>query len=396
MYVYLKGLFMKIKKNIILMYAICFLQGMVFYSSVATMYRQAVGVTIFQIAIIESVSLFLSFLLELPWGIVADWIGYKNTLILCNVLFLISKIVFWLANGFAMFLLERILLSIVIAGLSGVDESLLYLSCKEDYFQKAIGWYTSLGTAGMLLASGLFAAFFASDYRFAALCTVIVYGIAALLTLFLQEVKEESTDSNPKLATQEFFSLLKSTLRNRSLLFFLIGTALFFECRQTIGVFLNQLQYVRCGMSNQLIGIAYILTTIAGFISVISANYTKRLGRRKGGFLLFLVGGISCLVLILTRNRFLSIGAILLLVMSASLLGPLVSTIENELITHDNRATALSINAVLTDTIAIGTNLCFGKASDCNLSLAFGMGVAFSLIGGVLFLYGTRNFKKSA
>ena len=54
------------------MYAIAFLQGMVFYGPVATLYRQAQGVSVFQITVIESISLILCILLEVVWGVVAD------------------------------------------------------------------------------------------------------------------------------------------------------------------------------------------------------------------------------------------------------------------------------------------------------------------------------------
>lgn len=121
------------------MYAIALLQGMVFYGPVATLYRQAQGVSAFQITLIESISLILCLALEIPWGIVADKIGYKRTMVFCCGLYFISKIVFWQASGFGWFLLERVLLSIVIAGLSGVDSSILYLSCDEGKSQKVFG-----------------------------------------------------------------------------------------------------------------------------------------------------------------------------------------------------------------------------------------------------------------
>lgn len=78
-----KDKIMNIKKNIYLMYAIALLQGMVFYGSIATLYRQASGITIFQITLIESISYILCILFEIPWGIVADKIGYKKTMIFC-------------------------------------------------------------------------------------------------------------------------------------------------------------------------------------------------------------------------------------------------------------------------------------------------------------------------
>ncbi|MDE7113205.1 MAG: MFS transporter [Acetatifactor sp.] len=94
---------MKRKRNIYIMYAIALLQGMVFYGPIATLYRQAQGVSVLQITIIESISLALCLLLEFPWGVLADKIGYRKTMIICNLLYFISKIVFWQASGFACF-----------------------------------------------------------------------------------------------------------------------------------------------------------------------------------------------------------------------------------------------------------------------------------------------------
>ena len=121
MQIFRKGRFIFLKRNLYLMYAMALLQGMVFYGPIATLYRQAAGLSIFQITAIESVSLVLTLLLELPWGYVADRIGYRRTMVFCSGLFLVSKVVFWRADGFGLFLLERMLLSVVGAGLSGVE-----------------------------------------------------------------------------------------------------------------------------------------------------------------------------------------------------------------------------------------------------------------------------------
>ena len=80
------------KRNIRLCYAIAFLQGLVFYAPVATLYRQANGVGVFQITVIESISLAASLAMELPWGWIADRIGYRNTLVICHFLYFISKV----------------------------------------------------------------------------------------------------------------------------------------------------------------------------------------------------------------------------------------------------------------------------------------------------------------
>ena len=82
------------KKNLYILYGIALLQGMVFYGPIATLYRQAQGVSVLEITIIESISLALGILLEIPWGVLADRIGYRRTMICCSGLYFISKIVF--------------------------------------------------------------------------------------------------------------------------------------------------------------------------------------------------------------------------------------------------------------------------------------------------------------
>ena len=97
-----------IKRNIYLLWGIALLQGMVFYAPVATLYRQAAGLGIFHITVIESISLWLMLMLEIPWGWLADRIGYRKTMLICCFLYVLSKIVFWRAEGFFGFLLERL------------------------------------------------------------------------------------------------------------------------------------------------------------------------------------------------------------------------------------------------------------------------------------------------
>lgn len=88
------------RNSIRLLLVISFLQGMVFYAPVATLYRTASGISLGQIAWIESISYLLMIVLEVPWGLVTARIGYRNTLIISCALFFLSKIVFWRAQLF--------------------------------------------------------------------------------------------------------------------------------------------------------------------------------------------------------------------------------------------------------------------------------------------------------
>lgn len=368
------------KRNLRCMYAIALLQGMVFYGPIATLYREAQGVSIAQITLIESISLALCILLEVPWGILADKLGYKNTMVACCFLYFLSKIVFWQATGFGGFLLERIMLSVVTAGLSGVDASILYLSCAGQDSQKVFGRYNSLQTAGLLLAALVFSLFVGDNYPLAGLLTVLSYGAAALCTLGLTEVKPPAPFS-----ARLTLEVLRQTLSDRRLLLFLLAGVLMSEAHQTITTFLNQLQYARCGLPDEAIGLLYVAATVAGMAGIRSARLTHRTGQRGTALLLYGGGTAACVVLALTFSPLPSICAILGLRLCHTLFQPFLMELQNQQVTTPHRATALSVHAMLMDGVGVGTNLVFGALAEVNLSWAFWFGGVLCLAGLALF-----------
>ena len=377
------------KKNLKILYATAFFQGMVFYAPVATLYRKAAGVNVWQIALIESISLALALLLEIPWGAAAERIGYRRTLILCNVLFFASKIIFWRAEGFALFLAERILLSVVISGISGVDTSILYLSCSQANSRKAFGLYSVCGQAGLLFATIVFSLCIGKNYRLAGLLTVVSYGISALLTFCLQEVRQPEKQSAPTI-----LCVLRRTMHNKNLLIFLISCVLLSETHQTLTVFLSQLQYEKSGMSAAAMGGAYLLVTLAGFSAALSDQLAKRLGTARLAALCFLLAAAACAVLAITANAFLSVGCIVLLRLAASVFSPLQSQLQNEQITDVNRASALSVQSVFMASIGCVTNLAFGRAAEGNIRFAMTLACSCCIAALLLFMLWCKALAK--
>lgn len=376
------------KRNIYLLYAMNFLQGMVFYGAISTLYRQAQGVTIFQITLIESVSYALSIALEVPWGMVADRIGYKRTIVVCCWLYFLSKVIFWQASDFGGFLAERVLLSFVIAGFSGVDTSVLYLCTGPENSQRVFGVYNSLGMAGLLIASAVYTLFIGENYRLAALLTVFSYGAAALLCLGLIEVRPAPGKAEKR---EPFSATLRATLAAPGLLAFLVAVGLLTEVHQTVTVFLNQLQYERCGMGSSAIGAVYIAATLLGLCGAWSAAVTRRTGPQNAVRLFCLAPALACVLLVCTRQAVPSVAGIWLIRISDSLFQPFQAQLQNRQVQTTNRATALSIHAMILDCVAIGTNLAFGALAEWNLRLVFGFGVAICLGALGLLAYWRRR-----
>ena len=378
-----------IKRNLSLLYAISLLQGMVFYAPVATLYRQAAGIGIFQITLIESISLILMIGLEIPWGWAADRIGYRRTMLICCGLYFLSKIVFWQAESFGGFLLERVMISVICSGLSGVDSSMLYLSCGEENSHKVFSIYQNLQQVGLVLAAGIYALWIGTNYRLAAFLTVITYGISALLALGLKEVKRPDMRSGGNVRNAAH--ILAGQLRNKNVLFLVIGVSLVNETHQAITVFLSQLQYIKVDMSHQMISLAYIAVSITGLAGGFSAGLCSKTGARRMGSLLMLLSAICCVVLATTLHPLFSVLAVVGLRGCFSLMQPLYMDLQNRLITTTDRATALSMNAAVQDGLGIFMNLIFGYIADLNLPLAMLFGGAMCVTGLLLYRTSQRS-----
>ena len=368
---------MNSRRNLPVLYAIALLQGMVFYAPIASLYRQAAGLSLSQIALIEGASYLFCLAMELPWGMLADRIGYRRTMIACCGLYFLSKLVFWRAEGFSAFLLERFLLSAALAGYSGVDESLIYLSCGEGDGHRAFSLYDAFGTAGLLLAAVVYSLRIGDRYRLAALATAASYGLALLLSLLLVEVRPRARAAAP--ALRGFVALLRKTLRARRFLVFLLGFALYREAVQMVTVWLSQNQYLRCGMGAPAVGVAYLAVTLLSLSGAFSKRLTDALGAPRFSAACFLLTAACCALLCVARAGWLSVLLVGLAAAAGALLRPLAATICNRRADSALRATHLSIFALLQDSAAAAGDLVFGRAADLSLNAAFLLCAAASL-----------------
>lgn len=165
---------------------------------------------------------------------------------------------------------------------------------------------------------------------------------------------------------------------------FIIGIALFNETHQTITVFLNQIQFVKCGMSEGLIGFVFILANIAGLSSMLSSKITKIIGVKKIIPICFLVAIFACFLMAVNSVAFISIFAILILRIAFSIFQPLQSKLQNVQVKSANRATTLSVFSIIMNSIGISTNLIFGAIAEIDIAFAFYCGIAFCLVGLIL------------
>ena len=361
---------------------IVFLQGLVFYGPIATLYRQNRNLSLSSMFIIESISWILMIIFEIPWGWFADRFGYKRTLVISNFVFFISKIVFYKADSFGMFFLERVLLSVSEAGISGCDSALIYSSIKQEESQKVFGRYIAFSTGGYLIASIMFSMIIKQSMDSTAFWTIIPYGVAAVLTLFIQEVNVKDKDKKHPLFKQ---SLLKA-FKSKHVIILVMSFAIINEVVQVVGVFLNQSQYLRSGINIKYFGILAIVIQIVRLSSIKSYKLSIKLGTNKSIQTLYIIILLCCIMLILISNAVLTILSIVVICGSAAIISPLILDIQNKNINIADRATLLSVFAMFGDLTAAGANVIIGKITDISISSAYITCVFMCICAYILFL----------
>ncbi|MCB2297967.1 MFS transporter [Clostridium tagluense] len=377
------------KANIYLMYIIVFLQGFVFYGPIATLYRQNRNLSLSNMFLIESISWILMIIFEVPWGWFADKFGYKKTLVISNFIFFISKIIFYKANSFGMFFLERVLLSVSLAGISGCDIALLYSSVEQDESEKVFGRYNAFSTGGYLIGSIMFSILVKKSMDSTAFWTIISYAVAAALTLFIKEVNVEQVEK------PNFKQSLLTAFKNKKIIILVISFALINEVVQVVGVFLNQAQYVRSGINIKYFGILAVVMQIVRLSSIKAYKLSIKLGKDRSIQILYSIITICCIILVFTSNATLTILSIIFICGSAAIISPIVLDIENKSISTIDRATLLSVFAMFGDLTAAGVNVIIGKTADISTSSAFITCVIMCIIAYILlFIYKKKSIKE--
>lgn len=380
------------ERNIPLMYAISFFQSLVFYATISTLYRQARGLSLSEYAVIDGISYIFQLAFEIPFGMLADRIGYKKTLVLSNGIYLVSRIIFWKAFGFTSFLMERLFFSIALAGLSGVDASILYLSCKKEDSQKIFSRSSAIGTAGMLTSSLVFTLFLSNNYDATALGTVITYGIAFVLSFFICDVK----DDRPKVekpSLHRLTDILKITLKDRKFLLFLLGEALISYATWAARILLSQPKFIQLGLTEQHIGWIEIILACLALSAVYSATLTKKLGFKKFMYTCVAMIAVSVLVIGLTSNIILAILSSALIEVFYDFLAPLINDLCSKRVSVSDRATQLSIYAMIGELFSFGISLSVSAVTAHSYSGSFIFCAAMAVVGIFLFAYCYRGVR---
>ncbi len=372
------------------LFLITFFSSLYFYIHVNTLYLSSRGLSLMQIASLESIITVTVFLAEIPTGIIADRIGRKWSVVLALACQAAGEFFYIFAESYPAFVFIALLAGIGFAFLSGAGEALLYDELpeaeKDTLMQKAVGRLGSAYQFGFFLSpliGGVIVSRFAlSSYMIVIAMTACSVTIALIISFTLHETRRHSAKRQPAesfMLIKEGFSLIKSNGTLRQIVAITIFTATFGD----IALMLYQPMFKQYGFSPFLIGAAL---SGASLLSAVTQRYAYKLekwfGPKTTLTLAPVLPGVFFVAWGLAGAPWSVFSLFIFTYGFRELKKPLLASYQNREIHSYNRATVLSIiNMGLSMYVAV-SRVILGRIAEVSIGTAL-------ISGGIVIIFFT-------
>jgi MFS family permease len=314
-------------------------------------FLQEKGLSLTQIGLLEAVAWVITAAAEVPTGALADRWGRKTSLAIGSLVYSVSMFLILAEAMSPAFLLGYALWNSSFAFVSGADQALLYDTLKADGRESEAAKQSGRSAAIQMGSQGLAALAGAALATIDITLCFTLCGIAALLSTGLiltvkepphHEEGEEELGYWQNLRTGVAIAARRPIVRTLLLL-----SATFFIVPLIVYYFLLQPYALEVGLPVAALGLVVVGIQAA----TVAASWLAH--RTEGRFAILTVvgtGGVlitaACVVLAV-RPSIPTIGLMLIVALMPALIGPLLLARINDLIPSAQRATILSLSALL-------------------------------------------------
>ncbi len=333
----------KKQRNIILIYIHTFLSTFILYYTCDTLFYIERGLTSSQYISFVGIAFCVRLLLEIPFGIIADRYNKKIMLLISNILFIISTIVFINSYSYFTFLIAIIINAINNSLNSGIINSILYDSLSDKYKFKKLLFYNSffynISYMIAMIIGGYVGQKFGLIYTYYITIIPFVIDFIILLMIKINEtIKNVTIENNVSILKNG----IKEAVNNKYLLKLMLINAILFSGIKLIEE--SHPEYsASIGISIFIIG---IYTSLILLFCIIGSYIGSKVKTEKCQFVLNInpiIAGI-CILLVGLLNNYIGIVFILLIyIFSESFKNIMMSELHNN-ISSKSRVTVESIN----------------------------------------------------
>ena len=371
---------------------ISFFGQLYFFVPVMTPYLLGKGLSLAQIAGMQTILMVTQLIMELPTGVLADKLGHRRSYQIALVMAVSGEIITLLANTYPHFIAGQIVSGTGFAFASGSVDALVYESLPSH--DRTVGMQRAKGQIGSAMQLAAVFAYGVGAWitreltmermRLTLKLDVVGVGMSVVLALLLREpvrhIVHQRSDSMALLRTG--WKTLRTNGELRQLVLISIVTNAFVAHL----LIFYQDYFLKTGVAPIWLGLGLSLGSVVAFFTQLHAwRLPAVLGTRNG--LLFATGLPGVLYLLMALNQHPAIAVVLFVLQwgVVQLSMPLFSGLFNAHLDESARATSLSlISGVVTIYIGIG-GVVLGWLAGQSLSLMFAI-LGAIIITGTIFI----------
>lgn len=347
-----------------MMFTYYILQSFIFYIPVLTIFLNYEIKNLFYVSILFSVKSVATCVLEIPTGIIADYISRKLSIILGTALYICSMLIFVFKPEFVYLIFAQLLFGVSETLISGADQALFYDNFKyinkEESYPRYIGNLTFWSNVTLFVAFVLGGIIYSYNKRIVFLLTAIFMGLSLLVLIPLKEYPYKGQEEKKRFSVDFLLDNVKKLKHeSRKFWFYLIWCSIIEAFILSIYLYLAPIMLEMSGVKAEQFGFVYAICSILyGFGSKMAKNIKKQ----KYGFISTVCFVPFILVLqYWTSNVIFAVGAIGIMRMLWGLFDIIFKTqIHAELKTSEVRATVFSLSNSIVNLVSTVTVSMFG------------------------------------
>lgn len=370
---------------------ITFFGQLYFFVPVMTPYLQGKGLSLAQIAGMQTMLMVSMLAMEIPTGVLADRFGHRRSYQISMVMAALGELITLLADTYPEFMLGQFVAGTGFAFASGSVDALIYGSLSPE--NRTLGMQQAKGLQGAAYQLAALIAYSIGGWltrdltmenmRFTLKLDVVFVGFAALITLLLREpVRDVMAE---RLRSLDLLGRGWRTIRTRPQVRRLILISIVTNPFVPHLLIFYQAYFLRSEVPPMWLGLGLALGSGVAFFTQLHAwRLTTWLGENRALTVATILPGVLYLLMAISHTPVLAVTLFVVQWGITQIAGPLFSGLYNEHIEEGARATTLSlISAVTTIYVSIG-GLVLGWLAGVNLSLMFALLGVIIVIGAVL------------
>ncbi len=340
----------------------------------------AQGMTLPEIAIIDSLALTLGLLIDIPTGFISDRFGRKLTLIGANIFQAASFLVFALSHDFWQFLIAAILLAVGFALSSGSEEAYIYENQSGDNYRKAFSNVNVVDEAATilgLLATPLLISLFNLQSVFV-VASAFVF-VTAIVSWIILRDKGNTTVSEGEQKTQDKQRIFALVRKHAPLVLLFVALAIYYEAGRVFW----QPQMISSGFKIEHLGFLFAAFKVASLAGAYVGRH-QRFSPKKEILAIGVLVAVS-FVLIASSVGFLVIVGFFLYSFLESVYRIVESNYLQSIASSKRRASSLSAASFVRQGYSIVSVPLLSIAAVANVSYVFYILALLQVAAAVLF-----------